>query len=188
MRIGSYNLFEVGSIVESSDVGDMNEFGVKSSVAANCQIGNGCYINPCVAVPMKSNVPSHSVYIEPGVIAQDNQLRADLQRTNCKEISALLSESIPQHLKTQVLDANGKWQTVDVQPKAPSRAGQRPGSKQGGGVSARGGTSARGDKSARTTAATAAAAGQTPVRTKLPKAADAEAAATQSTKPDDPPQ
>ena len=33
MRIGNYNSFEVGCLVESSEVGDMNEFGVKSSVA-----------------------------------------------------------------------------------------------------------------------------------------------------------
>jgi len=32
MRIGSYNTFEVGSYVESSDIGDMNDFGVKSSI------------------------------------------------------------------------------------------------------------------------------------------------------------
>ena len=32
MRIGSFNSFEVGCVVESSDVGDMNEFGVKSMI------------------------------------------------------------------------------------------------------------------------------------------------------------
>ena len=32
MRIGSYNSFEVGCVIESSEIGDMNEFGVKSSV------------------------------------------------------------------------------------------------------------------------------------------------------------
>lgn len=72
MRIGNYNLFEVGCLIESSDIGDMNEFGVKSTVFSNAQIGNGCYINPCVQVPAKSKIPSHSVYIEPGVIAIDN--------------------------------------------------------------------------------------------------------------------
>lgn len=34
MRIGSYNLFEVGAIIESTDIGDLNEFGVKSAVLA----------------------------------------------------------------------------------------------------------------------------------------------------------
>ena len=71
MKIGSYNSFEVGCIVESSDVGDMNEFGVKSSVAAGSVITNGCFINPTVAVPAKSKVQPHSVYIDIGVISVD---------------------------------------------------------------------------------------------------------------------
>ena len=69
MRIGSYNTFEVGCYIESSDIGDMNEFGVKSFVYAGSLIGNGCFINPCVQVPAKSKVPSHSVYIDAGVIS-----------------------------------------------------------------------------------------------------------------------
>lgn len=36
MKIGSYNSFEVGCLVESSEVGDMNEFGVKSGVSSGC--------------------------------------------------------------------------------------------------------------------------------------------------------
>lgn len=35
MRIGNYNLFEVGCLIESSEIGDMNEFGVKSTVFSN---------------------------------------------------------------------------------------------------------------------------------------------------------
>lgn len=42
MRIGSYNTFEVGSYVEASDIGDMNDFGVKSSVLRGCTIANSC--------------------------------------------------------------------------------------------------------------------------------------------------
>ena len=36
MRIGSYNTFEVSCYIESSDIGDMNDFGVKSSVLKGC--------------------------------------------------------------------------------------------------------------------------------------------------------
>lgn len=32
MKIGSYNIFECGAQLSSSDVGDLNEFGVKSVV------------------------------------------------------------------------------------------------------------------------------------------------------------
>ena len=48
MRIGNYNLFEVGCAIESAEIGDMNEFGVKCTVAAGCQITNCCVINPTV--------------------------------------------------------------------------------------------------------------------------------------------
>ena len=48
MTIGNYNTFEVGCYLESSEVGDMNDFGVKCSVMAGCVIGNGCTINPLV--------------------------------------------------------------------------------------------------------------------------------------------
>lgn len=71
MRIGSYNSFEVGCLVESSDVGDMNEFGVKSCVSAGCTITNGCFINPMVTVPAKSKVQPHSVYIDVGIVQFD---------------------------------------------------------------------------------------------------------------------
>lgn len=34
MRIGSYNIFECGTQVSSSDIGDLNEFGVKCQIPA----------------------------------------------------------------------------------------------------------------------------------------------------------
>ena len=48
MRIGNYNSFEVGCVIESSEIGDMNEFGVKSSVLQGSQVQNGCFVNPTV--------------------------------------------------------------------------------------------------------------------------------------------
>ena len=95
MRIGNYNTFEVGSYLENSNVGDMNEFGVKCYIQQGTNIGNGCYINPMVRVPAKSQVASHSVYIDEGVIAQDNELRTENHKQQCKEIAAILSETIP---------------------------------------------------------------------------------------------
>ncbi len=35
MKIGSYNLFECGAQVSTSDIGDLNEFGVKCSIPPN---------------------------------------------------------------------------------------------------------------------------------------------------------
>ena len=113
MRIGNYNTFEVASVVDSSEVGDLNEFGVKSSVMPGCVIGNSCYINPTVQVPAKSRLASFSVYVEPGVIAMDSQLREEAKRNQVREICMILSESIPQHLKTQIKDVNGVWQPIE---------------------------------------------------------------------------
>jgi dynactin-6 len=48
MRIGNYNLFEVGAVIESTDIGDLNEFGVKSVVMAGSLIGNSCQVNALV--------------------------------------------------------------------------------------------------------------------------------------------
>ena len=48
MRIGNYNLFEVGCAVESAEIGDMNEFGVKAMVSAGAVIPTCCVINPTV--------------------------------------------------------------------------------------------------------------------------------------------
>ena len=47
MYIGSYNNFEVGTVVESSTVGDCNVFQFRSRVREGCVIGNGCNLTPC---------------------------------------------------------------------------------------------------------------------------------------------
>jgi len=49
------------------------------------------------------------VYIDVGVISFDQQFREESKKSHMKEISNILSESIPQHLKTQVKDAQGNW-------------------------------------------------------------------------------
>jgi dynactin-6 len=75
MKIGNYNLFEVGAVIESTDIGDLNEFGVKSVVAAGSLVGNSCQINAMVQVPQRTKVPSNSVYYEPGNVRVDLQPR-----------------------------------------------------------------------------------------------------------------
>ena len=114
MRIGSYNSFEVGCIIESSNIGDMNEFGVKSCIMGGSVIGNGCFVNPTVQVPAKSQVADHSVYIDIGVISTDQQLREESKRSHMREISSILSDSIPQFLKTQIQDSSGNWQIIEA--------------------------------------------------------------------------
>ena len=42
MYIGNFNVFEVGAQVDSSDIGDLNEFQHKSTVLEGCKIENYC--------------------------------------------------------------------------------------------------------------------------------------------------
>lgn len=95
MKIGSYNTFEVGCYIDTSEIGDMNEFGVKSSVLAGSLIGNGCTVNPLVQVPKKSRVENNSVFIDQGVISIDNQPRQESKKQQMKEVSLLLSSTLP---------------------------------------------------------------------------------------------
>ena len=46
MKIGSFNMFEFGSIVNTSDIGDYNEFQMNCRVGGGCIIGNSCSITP----------------------------------------------------------------------------------------------------------------------------------------------
>lgn len=67
MKIGSYNIFECGAQLSSSDVGDLNEFGVKSIVQRGSQIGNCCSISPMLTLPSGTRLPNFSVYYKDGI-------------------------------------------------------------------------------------------------------------------------
>ncbi len=96
MRVGSYNLFEVGCAVESTEIGDMNEFGVKSVVQGGSVVTNCCFINPTVTVPAKSKVAPNTIHIDVGVIATDQQFQSESsKKSHMRDISANLAESIP---------------------------------------------------------------------------------------------
>lgn len=96
MRIGNYNLFEVGCAVESAEIGDMNEFGVKAMVSAGAVIPTCCVINPTVQVPAKLKLQPNSVFIEIGVMATDQQFQSEAsKKSHMRDISANLAESIP---------------------------------------------------------------------------------------------
>ena len=42
MYIGNFNVFEVGCTIDSSDIGNFNEFQFKSAVNEGCTIGDNC--------------------------------------------------------------------------------------------------------------------------------------------------
>ena len=130
MRIGNYNTFEVGSYVESSDIGDYNDFGVKSSILKGCTVQNSCQFNPLVQVPARTKVESYSVYIEAGNVGRDEQPREETKRNQVTEISQVLAQTMPQHLKTQEKDAKGNW--IPIEPKGKAKGTTRTAHKPSG--------------------------------------------------------
>ena len=81
MRIGSYNVFEVYSVVESSDIGDLNEFQVRSIVQEGCKIENFCQVSACMAVPSGTHLPTYSVvYDEKGNTRLNTGFTEDAKR------------------------------------------------------------------------------------------------------------
>eukprot|EP01017_Pseudomicrothorax_dubius_P009988 TRINITY_DN1350_c0_g2_i4.p1 TRINITY_DN1350_c0_g2~~TRINITY_DN1350_c0_g2_i4.p1 ORF type:complete len:141 (+),score=18.72 TRINITY_DN1350_c0_g2_i4:100-522(+) len=52
LKIGNYNLFEIGCVIETSEIGDYNIFNPKSHLEYSCRIKNGCNIGASVKVPM----------------------------------------------------------------------------------------------------------------------------------------
>lgn len=80
MKIGNYNIFECGAQVSTTDIGDLNEFGVKCSVPPGCQIGSCCTITPMLALPSATRLQNYNVYYKDGSIRKDMQPREEVKR------------------------------------------------------------------------------------------------------------
>jgi dynactin-6 len=107
MRIGNYNMFEVGAQIDSTDIGDLNEFGVKSQIQRGCTIGSHCKINPTVIVPQRTKLESNSVVIGNGFIRIDTEPLLDIKKTQMKEMSAALSSLLPKHNSMRTIGPGG---------------------------------------------------------------------------------
>jgi len=100
MRIGNYNMFEVGASLDSSDVGDLNEFGIKSTIMRGCTIGINCKINPYVTLGSTSQrvkLESNSVVVSNGFIRIDSEPLLDTKKQGMKEMSAALAALLPKN-------------------------------------------------------------------------------------------
>eukprot|EP00298_Acanthocystis_sp_HF-20_P003366 c13730_g1_i1.p1 GENE.c13730_g1_i1~~c13730_g1_i1.p1 ORF type:complete len:185 (+),score=83.46 c13730_g1_i1:21-575(+) len=64
MKIGKYNAFRVGCVIESSAIGDGNIFQIRSKVGAGCKIGSGCVIGIGVEIPPGTEVPDHTIFYQ----------------------------------------------------------------------------------------------------------------------------
>ena len=73
MKIGSYNLFETGCTVSTSEIGDYNEFSLKCFIEDNCRVGNNNYIGPRVALQVGSRLGDNKlVYEEDKILVNDD--------------------------------------------------------------------------------------------------------------------
>ena len=81
MHIGSYNLFEAGSTISTSEIGDCNEFSNKCFVEDNSKIGNCCTIGPKVTLPVGSRLGDNIiVYEDSKQMVNDDQGQAELRK------------------------------------------------------------------------------------------------------------
>eukprot|EP01097_Dermamoeba_algensis_P011706 TRINITY_DN918_c0_g1_i1.p1 TRINITY_DN918_c0_g1~~TRINITY_DN918_c0_g1_i1.p1 ORF type:complete len:145 (-),score=31.66 TRINITY_DN918_c0_g1_i1:198-632(-) len=65
MKIGNNNIFEVGSEVYSSKIGDNNTIEAKAFVSEGTSIGNGCVIGTAVKIPCGEQIADHTIVYGP---------------------------------------------------------------------------------------------------------------------------
>ena len=97
MTIGNFNVFEVYAQVDSSDIGDLNEFQHKSVVMDGCTVNNYCQINPCVTVPKGTNLESYSVAYEEGKVRKNMEPNEEAKKLSIKELCSFLSVQLPKY-------------------------------------------------------------------------------------------
>jgi len=127
MKIGNYNMFEVGCTIDSTDIDDLNEFGVKCTVARGCNIKSNCKLNPLVNLGEGTRLPMHSIVISDGFIRTNTEPLMDTKKNHMKDMSTTLAGLLPKNSNTHKVDVNGilrpeedKPATATVKPGAPS--------------------------------------------------------------------
>ena len=98
MRVGSYNLFECGCTISSSEIGDMNDFCHKSFVEDNCKIASCCYVGPKVTLPVGTKMVDNQVAYEDGkmMVNQENST-ADIKKPKMKELCSIQAVQVAKH-------------------------------------------------------------------------------------------
>ena len=86
MYIGNFNVFEVGCSIDSSDIGNFNEFQLKSTVQEGCTIGDNCQINPCVVIPKRTKLESQTVAYDDGKYRKNTETNEEANKIKIKEL------------------------------------------------------------------------------------------------------
>ena len=77
MKIGSFNLFETGCTVSSSEIGDYNDFSHKCFIEDNCKVASYCIVGPKVVLPVGTRMAENMVAYDDGkmMLNEENQAK-----------------------------------------------------------------------------------------------------------------
>ncbi len=94
-------MFEVGTVIDSvQEIGDMNEFGVRSVVGEGSKVESFCQINAGVSVAKGTKVESYSVvYEDGGKMLKNEEFNIEERRKLMKDLTAYLLEVLPKSNK-----------------------------------------------------------------------------------------
>lgn len=94
LQIGSYNLFEVGAIIEYCEIGNYNVFEHRCKIESNCKIGNGCIITAGVRVPSGTSIPDLTVVYGEGMMRKNQTMQEDSFRHQIKALTEVLAKCL----------------------------------------------------------------------------------------------
>ena len=97
MQIGNYNLFEVGTIIENSEIGNSNAFQHRAHIEPGCIVENACVITEGVTVSSGSRVPSEMVVHNYGRMRGLTIVQEDMTKHNMKQLSEVLGAQLAKY-------------------------------------------------------------------------------------------
>lgn len=105
MNIGGYNIFEVGSVIESSDIGSCNVFQHRCKVGPDCRIGNYCIISAGTVLKPGMVVPDYTVVYGDCRMRSNPNPQEDLLRQHVRSLYSTLAKIIPAYNALQQIQS-----------------------------------------------------------------------------------
>ena len=95
MNVGSYNIFEVGTMVSTSEIGDYNEFQSKCVVEDNCRVGSNCTLGPKVSLSVGMQTGNNKIiYEDDRYHVNDDMAQVSVKKQKLKEMANLLIKQL----------------------------------------------------------------------------------------------
>lgn len=99
MRIGSYNHFEIGAVVDTTSVGDCNIFQPRCALAGGSKVGSNCIISAAVIQPEPKSVGDGTILFDVGKVKTNYNINEKAIKETMKSLSETLSKTLPDHNK-----------------------------------------------------------------------------------------